>query len=321
MSAQTRSHGWFGPTRPTVAIEVAARRVTVASVSASGGRGRAVVSAHASAPLPDGAVVPALSGRNLPGRDEILAALRRALDQAGLRSARRAALIVPDTVARVSLVDLEEVPARPADLDRLLRWQLRKSLPFPIDEARMSHLVAHADAGRVTLAVVLARRDVLAEYESLAANLDIQAGIVDLASFNVANAVLSSGVPSGDSLLVCLAPEATTLLILRGEQLMFYRHRATAGDEPISTLVHQAAMFHVDRLAGTTFDRVWLAGVSENPGEVTRFSAEIAERLGVPVEPVDVRKLASFKTATLTPAEIDSLAASVGVILREARAA
>ncbi len=157
--------------------------------------------------------------------------------------------------------------------------------------------------------------------ESLAANLDIQAGIVDLASFNVANAVLSSGVPSGDSLLVCLAPEATTLLILRGEQLMFYRHRATAGDEPISTLVHQAAMFHVDRLAGTTFDRVWLAGVSENPGEVTRFSAEIAERLGVPVEPVDVRKLASFKTATLTPAEIDSLAASVGVILREARAA
>jgi Tfp pilus assembly PilM family ATPase len=84
MSAPRRSAGWFGPTRPTVALEVAARRVTVASVSGSGGR--AVVAAHASVAIPDGAVVPALTGLNLPGRAEVASALRQALDQAGLRA-------------------------------------------------------------------------------------------------------------------------------------------------------------------------------------------------------------------------------------------
>jgi Tfp pilus assembly PilM family ATPase len=319
MSAVSRPGGWLGPTRPTVAIEVASGRVTVASVSPA--RGRASLGAYASEPLPGGAVTPALAGPNVPGRDEVAGALRRALDKAGLRSARRAALIVPDSVAHVSLVDLTDVPARASDLERLLRWQLRKTLPFPIAEARLSHFVAHAEPGRTTLAVVLARQDVLGEYEALAAAVDVHAGLVDLSSFNVANAVLASGTPRGDSLLVCLSPDTTSLLVLRGDALMFYRHRHSAGDEPVGTLVHQTAMFHVDRLGGTKFDRVWLAGGSAQPADGGLFRAEIEARLGVAVEPVDVRQIVTTKRATLTAMDVDALAAPVGVILRDGKAA
>jgi len=318
--SSTRGHGsWLGPTRPAVAIEVTSRRVTVAALSAGGGK--VVVSHAATESLPDGLVSPALAGGNIASREDVVSALRRALDRAGLRSTRRAALVVPDSVARVSLVELDEVPARAADLERILRWQLRKSLPFSIDEARMSHFVAHAGPNRTTIAVVLARRDVIAEYEALTTALDIHAGIVDLASFNVANAVLASGAASGDSLLVSLAPDATTLLLLRGEHLMFYRHRAAAGDESVGTLVHQTAMFHVDRLGGSRFDRVWLAGGSAHPADEGRFRAEIERRLGVTVDTVDVRRLATVKPPRLTDVDVDALVAPVGVVLRESKAA
>jgi len=319
MTTTARGGSWFGPTRPTVGLEVASRRVTVAAVSGTGGR--AVVTHAATETLPDGLVAPALSGQNIASRHELATAIRRVLEKAGLRAVRRVGLVVPDSVARVSLVDLEKVPNRTAELDRILRWQLRKSLPFAVTEARLSHFVAHIESGKTTLGVVLAREDVLAEYEAVMAELDIHAGIVDLASFNVANAVLGSTTSTGDSLLVNLAPDATTLLLLRQMNLMFYRHRAAAGDESVGTLVHQTAMFHVDRLGGTKFDRVWLAGGSAHPGEGGRVKAEIEKRLGVVVEPVDVGQLVTLRASRLPETDADALIAAIGVVLREARAA
>jgi hypothetical protein len=80
-------------------------------------------------------------------------------------------------------------------------------------------------------------------------------------------------------------------------------------------------MFHVDRLGGTKFDRVWLAGGSAQPADGGLFRAEIEARLGVAVEPVDVRQIVATKRATLTAMDVDALAAPVGVILRDGKAA
>lgn len=319
MSMGTRGGSLFGPTRPTVAIGVTSRRVTVAAVAGSGRS--AMVTHAATVSLPDGLVAPALAGTNIASRADLAAALRTALDQAGLRSARRAALIVPDSIARVSLVELEQLPSRTTELDRILRWQLRKSLPFPVGEARLSHFVAHTSPGRTTLAVVLARADVLAEYEAAADAIGVHAGIVDLASLNVANAVLTAGPAAGDSLLVSLAPDATTLLLLRGNDLMFYRHRAGASEESVGALVHQTAMFHVDRLGGAKFDRVLVAGGDAHPADVGRFRAEIGQRLDVVVDTVDVRQLVALKPPRLADVNMEALVALVGVLLREAKAA
>ena len=68
--------------------------------------------------------------------------------------------------------------------------------------------------------------------------------------------------PSGDWLLVNVAPESTVLAIVRMGQLMFYRHRHAIDEEPLGALVHQTAMYHEDRLGGQKFARVWLCGSS-----------------------------------------------------------
>ncbi len=54
----------------------------------------------------------------------------RVLAQLGGRT-HRVALVVPDAVAKVSLLRLEKVPARAADLREIVKWQVRKSVAVP----------------------------------------------------------------------------------------------------------------------------------------------------------------------------------------------
>jgi Tfp pilus assembly PilM family ATPase len=311
---------WLAPAPPTVAIEIASRRVTVVEVSRGGSLS---IGAHASEPLPAEAVAPALSGVNVQQPAVVGDALKRALDRAGLRSTSRAALVLPDSVARVSLLTFEQLPSRAADLDKLIRWQIKKATPFAIEDAQVSSFKAHTAGATTAIAAIVSRRDVIAQYEAITAAAGIHAGIVDLASFNVLNALLAAGMAgAGDWLLVTLAPEATTLAIMRGQELMFYRHRAAVEEEPLSALVHQTAMYHEDRLGGSRFDRVWLCGAALLPGGADQARREITDRLGVPVEAVDVRPAAELRDRANAPPEVlDALAAPIGVLLRERQAA
>src|SRR4029077_11435423 len=127
--------------------------------------GEAVVSAHASEALADGALVPSLTAANAHDRPAVLAALTRLLDQVG--RPRRIGLIIPDVVAKVSIVRFEQVPARTQDLDQLVRWQVRKSAPFAIEDAQVSYVPGLAAGDGHEFVVTLAKRDVIQEYEAL----------------------------------------------------------------------------------------------------------------------------------------------------------
>jgi Tfp pilus assembly PilM family ATPase len=301
-------------TPPSVAIEIASRRVTVVELTSASTNGLR----HASEALPPGAVDPALTGVNIRQSDVVADALGRALDKAGLAGTRRAALVVPDSIARVSLVTLAELPARQADLDQVIRWQLRKSTPFPMESAVLSHFLAAREGEGATMATIVARTDVVTQYEAVVRAFGIHPGIVDLAGLNVMNAVMGSDiVPEGDWLLVHLSGEATTLAILRGSSLLFYRHRTAVDEESLGSLVHQTAMYHEDRLGGGTFSRVWISG-----DEAIQARHEVGQRLGLEASTVDIRGgMGLGRGFEATQELLDALAAPVGVLLREWRAA
>lgn len=317
----------FAPPPPSVAFEIAAGRVTVAEVS--GSSDGLVVSAYASEALPDEAVTPALTGANVPDPAIVAGALRRACERAQIKVPKRAALVVPDSVARVSLLTFEELPARPAEVDQLIRWQIRKSTPFPIDEAQVASVVAHRtapEAGRpasTTVAAIAAPRETIRQYEAAVAELGTHVGVVDIASFNVLNGILAhGGAPTDDWLLVCLAREATSLAIVRQGALMFYRHRMAIDDEPLGVLVHQTAMYHEDRLSGSRFSRVLLCGSAWMDGGGDAMRREISQRLGVQADAVDVRTTAAIRDRITPGAEVlDALAAPLGLLVRERKVA
>jgi hypothetical protein len=242
------------------------------------------------------------------------------LDKLDARS-RRVALVLPDTVAKVSLVRFEKVPERASDLDQLIRWQVRKAAPFKIEEAQVSWAPGpEVSGGGTEFVVTMARRDIIEKYEAVCDGLGLEAGLVDLATFSLANAALAAGVASGpgDWLLVHVAGDYVALAVLRGEHLVFYRSRSVS-DGDLADLVHQTAMYHEDRLGGGGFARVVLAGAAVyGPAHAERARRSLEERLGVRIEPLDFRPVAPLRDRiSADPALLDALAPAAGVLLRE----
>ena len=97
-------------------------------------------------PLPEGGVTPAVQGANIADAPEVARALDGVLDQLPHRP-RRIALLLPDGAAKVSMVRFASVPARATDLDPMIRWQVRKTVPFNVDEAQMDWTPGRSTAG------------------------------------------------------------------------------------------------------------------------------------------------------------------------------
>jgi Tfp pilus assembly PilM family ATPase len=311
---------WLMTRPPNVAVEINRTHVSAARLEGRGGR--AVISAHAIEALPVGTVTPALAAANMPDVGAVGAAIGRVLAQIGGRT-HRVALIVPDSVAKVSLLRLEKVPAREADLREIVRWQIRKSAPFPVEQAVLSVSPgAPAAEGGREFVVALAREDVIRQYEQACAMAGAHPGIVDLATFGVVNSVVAGGgAPAGDWLLVHVADTRITLAVMRGEHLIFFRHRSEESEGTVADLMHQTAMYYEDRLNGAGFARVWLAGTaSTEDGDIVRRDLE--SRIGARVELVDPRTAAALaEPINASPQLADTLPPLVGVLRRGVRAA
>jgi Tfp pilus assembly PilM family ATPase len=304
---------------PGVAIELAADRVSAARIER---RGNPAIVAHAVVPLPEGALVPSLQESNLRDRAAIVAALERALDRVG--RPRRVGLVVPDSIAKVSLVRLTQMPDRPADLDQLIHWQVRKSAPFRIEDAQVSWVPgAESPDGREFVTTV-AKREIVQEYESLCAQVGAHAGIVDISTFNLANAVLSGPrAPSGDWLLVNTATGYVSIAVLHGPYLRFFRSRSAEADDTLADLVHQSAMYYEDRLHGQGFERIVLSGADADDG-LSGSAAEVRRgleaRLRVAVETLDGRYVTPLSGGSAA-AQRHAIAPLVGLLLRGTEAA
>jgi len=307
---------WLASSPPDAAIEIASDRVSVAVVGERGGS--PVVQAYASEPLPPGTVVASLTSSNVYNRGVAAGALRSALERAAVRP-RRVALVIPDLAAKVSLVRFDTVPARREDLDQLVRWQVKKASPFPVEEALVTWTPAVRNPdGSAEFLVVSARREIVAEYESVCDQLKVYPGLVDLATVSVLNLLLGSGqVPLGDWLVVHLRPDYTSIVIMRGEDAIFFRNRPEGDEASIADLVHQTAMYYQDRLDGQRFARVLLGGSGRLFGALESARKSLEERLGVSVEPIDPTHGALLTDRiSATPDLMDVLSPLVGIALR-----
>ena len=306
---------------PDVAIDIGVSRVSAARLSWRGSA--ATVAAHTSEPLPPGAVVPALAAPNMPDVSVVGRAVAAALGRLGGR-VRRAALVVPDTVAKVSLLRFENVPARSSDLMELVRWQMKKSAPFPLEQAIVTFTAGNpqTEAGQEFI-VSASRRDIIEEYEGACSQAGVHAGLIDIATFAIINGVLAQQTPSSsDWLLVHTTPAYTSLAVLRSDHVIYFRNQAEDAEAALADVVHQTAMYYEDRLKGGGFSRVLLAGAASVPGGADALRKSLEERLDVSVEAVDPRGAAALvDRISAAPELLDTLNPLVGILAREGRAA
>ena len=313
MSALASLSRLFAAPPPSAGIEIAADRVTGVVLD----RERRVAAA-VSRPLPAGAVNPAVNAANVIEPDtvrDLVREVRTALPGAP----RRVALVVPDSAAKVSLLRFDKVPARAADLDQLVRWRARKTAPFRIEDAQVACAPgAPVDGGGREFVVSLMRRDVVEEYESACARGGAHAGVVDLASFSLIDAVLAGRPPAEpDWLLVHAAGGYRSIAVVRRGHLILFRHRPAGNDEDLVDLVHQTTMYYEDRLEGGGYGRVLLAVSREGATaeDAAGLRQLIEAHLDTAVTPVAAGGSAEpSREGEPLP---DVAAASAGVLVRE----
>jgi type IV pilus assembly protein PilM len=153
-------------TRPRLAVEIRAEGVVAARAEGA----TALLTGVAKANLAEGAVAPGLKVGNIVDRTSVTAALRKVLDGVaggGRERLRDVTVIVPDAAVRVLFVDFDQLPSKAAEALPVVRFRLKKLLPFDADEAMVSYQVMSTDKDSVKLLAVAMPKVVLEEYESV----------------------------------------------------------------------------------------------------------------------------------------------------------
>ena len=281
MTLWSAMRGWLSTPGPTVAVEIAADRVSAAAASGAAGE----VSGHAHAPLPPGAVSPAATAPNVRDREAAAAAVRDVLGRLPRRDPR-VSLIVPDSAAKVSILHFETAPARRADLERLIRWKVRDAVPFKLEDAQVAWDAASPRAGARDFVAVVLRRDIVEEYEAVALAAGVQPGLVAPASFGLLRLMRTrehAANDAGDRLLVHAAAGYNSAAIVQDGGLALYRSQPGDRDADLSDLVHRTAMYYEDRLAGAGIRQVLLA---TDRGAAEAVTGRLAERIDAPITPL-----------------------------------
>jgi type IV pilus assembly protein PilM len=99
---------------------------------------------------------------------------------AAANGARRltTAIVIPDYAVRMAILDFEEFPAKEEDRLALIRFRLRKTVPFHIEEARLAYSVQDSRPSHIEILAVAIANPILREYEAIFTEAGYRVGLV-----------------------------------------------------------------------------------------------------------------------------------------------
>ncbi|MGA9529540.1 MAG: hypothetical protein WBS24_15600 [Terriglobales bacterium] len=254
--------------RPTLACEIAADHVLAGRASDHG----RMVETSVARELPSASVVPDLMEPNLRDAAALRQAIESALGSVGARS-RDVIAILPDTSVRVVLLDFETLPAKPEEAEAVIRFRLKKSLPFDPEEARVSYHAQSTGKGVLVVAAVVLK-NVLQEYESAFRDAGYIPGIVMpsmLAALGAADAERPTLVVKVDARTIGIAIlDQDHLLLIR--TLENVHGPAITGDQ-LAEEVYPSVVFFQDTY-NLNIERMYVAGLADTAAAASALKSQ-----------------------------------------------
>lgn len=243
-------------TRPRIACEVGANRVVAARAAEHG----SLVEVYSTRTLSAGAVAPGLAAGNVVRSDELRLAISDVLAAVGGRT-RDVIAVVPDASVRVLLLDFDTLPERPQEAASIVRFRLRKSLPFDVDQAALSYQARRSSAG-VRVVAAVAPSSVIQEYESAVHDAGYVPGVV-LPSMLATLGIVDS---LGPTMVVKVDGVSITVAIVEQDELRLFRTlenpagtRVTGAQ--IGAEIYPSVVFYEDTF-GARIEGILVVGVA-----------------------------------------------------------
>jgi type IV pilus assembly protein PilM len=192
--------------RPRLACEVTRDRVIAARASDKLPR----IELFTSRQLPEGAVNPGLNGPNVVDAAALRTAISGALQAVGGGS-KDVIVIVPDASIRTLLLDFDALPAKPEEVEPVIRFRLKKSLPFDVDDAVVSYEITRGK-GNVRVVAAVSPRSIIEEYEAAFRAEGYLPGVV------LSSSIAALGIVDGQRPTLVLKVDANNITITAAEK-------------------------------------------------------------------------------------------------------
>jgi type IV pilus assembly protein PilM len=242
--------------RPPAVIEIAPRGVLAASLQAP-----RRTPTYAFQGLSPDEVQPGIDHSNLRSRETVSAAVRSVLEQASPDS-RAVTIVLPDATTRMFILEFDTLPDNTDEAVAILRFRLRKVVPFDVENARVSYQMLSPQGAKCRVLVALIPGPILSEYEAAVHEAGYEPGTVlprglaELAAVNSSDPVLAAS----------LSEISLTISITHRNDILLYRTHVLSKDpvERVSELrqdVAVAGAYFEDKLAAIP-QSLQFAGIS-----------------------------------------------------------
>lgn len=241
--------------RPRLACEISADRVLAARAAEKTPR----LEVFTSRRLNEGVLAPGLGGNNILDGQALRNAISSALGAVSGKS-RDVIVIVPDAAIRVLLLDFETLPAKPQETDPVIRFRLKKSLPFDVEEAAVSYDIRRGN-GTVRVVAAVSPRAVIEEYEAAFRDAGFSPGVV------LPSSIAALGMIEGEKPTLMLKVDATNIIIAAAEkqELRLVRtldnpHGAAVTAAELAEGVLPSIVFFEDTF-GARIEQIYVGGI------------------------------------------------------------
>lgn len=201
---------------------------------------------------------------------------------------RRAAVILPDYCARVAVLDFDTFPTAPDEQQALVRFRLKKSVPFEVDTAVVSYVEQPrssngTNGAKVEVLAAVMSSDIVHQYEAPFRVAGFHPGLVTTSSLAALNLLAVDGI----TLLVKLSGRILSVFVLQEKAVKLARcvEMEGRGGDDIESVLHPTIAYIEDELKARP-KQVWLAGFGE---ELERLAPRWQNEWDVAVQPIRSR--------------------------------
>jgi type IV pilus assembly protein PilM len=227
------------------------------------------------APLPEGALVISPLKENVIDEEGFSQAVRSLITN---QKRKDVALILPDFCARLAVLDFDSFPTEPKEQASLIRFRLKRSLPFDAESAALSYHAQPAVRKHIDVVAVMSPQDIVSRYEAPFRAAGLQPGLVTTSSM----AALELASDGGLSVMAKITGHVITVLVREKSTLKLVRclEIPSSSLEDIAAVLAPTLVYVEDNLGGRA-DRLILCGFGAQAEEAQRrFETE----LGINVE-------------------------------------
>jgi len=232
-------------------------------------------------PLPEGTLTASPIADNLVRSDVAAQVLQKIAPVNGARKRRPAALILPDYAARVSVLDFDSFPSSAEEQASLVRFRVKKTVPFDIDSAAVRFWAQPAANGskKIEVTAVMVTLEILARYEALFRNANFHPGEVTTSSLAALNLCHEPGV----AVLAKLSANVLTLVVMDSGRLKLFRCLALedSSEDEILSVLHPTFAYVEDEL-GQQVSKLIVCGFPSVPGGLRVEVEPLRSRYGAP---------------------------------------